>query len=157
MTQYILEISSYAGIVPGARHYKGRVKGPHPQSCHGGTQFGATKSGKMECMEGHVLPDRLEWDVEAAWTEERHERWAAKGFEGDGPQQFLSKKDVIDRAIIQFLDGAGGPDRWWEQDVPAAEEGDELWHGWIAREGLDDENTDPEDSWGMCIARKCTT
>lgn len=157
MTQYILKISSFGGLVPGAKHFRGRVEGPYPQSCHGGTRMGATKSGKTECSEGHVLPERAEWDVEAAWTEERYERYAAKRFEGDGPQAFLAQQDVIDRAIIQFLDGSGDDDRWWEGRVEPAAEGDELWYGWVNPGGAEaDDMVDPSDGWGMMIARKNT-
>jgi hypothetical protein len=153
MTQYIVKVSDYGGLVPGAKHFRGRVEGPYPQSCHGATHMGATKSGKRECDEGHVLADRVTWDVEAEWTEERHERHAAAHYEGDGPQQFLTKRDVLDRAIVQFLDGSSFPC----EEVQAAAEGDELWYGWIARAGgQDDEHVDPEDGWGMMIARKNT-
>ena len=152
MTQYILNISSYEGLVPGAVHYRGRVVGPYPTSCHGGTRGGATASGKVECFEGHVLPDQVTWDVEADWSEERHDRWAAKHFEGDGPQQFLAEKDVIDRAIVQFLDGSEFPC----EEVKAADEGDELWYGWIGEGDAAAELQDPSDGWGMRIAVKNT-
>lgn len=156
MTQYIVNVSSFEGLVPGASHYRGRVQGPSPGSCHGGTRMGGTKSGKTECFEGHVLPDRVEWDVEAAWSEERHRRWGAKHYEDAGPQQFGSTKEVLDRATEQFLDGSGGEDRWWETDVKPAEEGDELWYGWIDPSGGESGLNDPSDGWGMMIARKCT-
>lgn len=154
MTQYTLHVSSYEGIVPGAVHYRGRVKGPHPQSCHGSTHFNAPgHRGKTTCDQGHELPEQVTWDVEAAWSEERHERWAAKNFEGDGPQQFDTAKDVIDRAVIQFLDGSTAPC----EEVKPAEEGDELWYGWINPDGDDfDRYVDPEDGWGTMVARKCT-
>lgn len=155
MTQYILNISTFSGLVPGATHYRGRVKGPYPESCHGGTRMGATKSGKTECSEGHVLPDQVAWDVEADWSEERYDRWVANRFESDGPQAFYTSRDVMDRAIIQFLDGSGGDDRFWEEEVAPAQEGDELWHGWI-NPGDSDDLTDASDGWGMMIARKCT-
>lgn len=151
MTQYILRVSSFDGLVPGAVHYRGRVEGDYPKSCHGGSRHGG---GKVTCFEGHELPDRVEWDVEAEWSQERHDRWHAKHFEGDGPQQFTSKKDVIDRAMIQFLDGSDYPC----EKVDPAQEGDELWYGWISPEGGQfDDLQDPEDGWGMMIARKCTT
>jgi hypothetical protein len=147
MIQYVLHVMSYDGIVPGARHYRGRVEGPHPQSCHGGTRY---SGGKKTCSESHELPGRVEWQVEAQWTEARYERYAAGGFEGDGPSAFLSSKDVIDCAMIRFLDGAS---EWWEHKVEPAQDGDELWYGWVNPEGgqLDDP-TDPEDGWGCMIA-----
>lgn len=146
--KYVLHVMSYDGIVPGARHYKGRVEGEHPPSCHGGTMY--SDKGKT-CYEGHPLDEKTEWQVEAKWTEARYERWAARKFEGDGPAQFLSKQEVIDCAIIRFLDGAG---EWWEHKVEPAQEGDELWYGWVNPEGGQfDDLTDPEDGWGMMIAR----
>lgn len=148
--QYVLEVMSFAGVVPGARHFKGRVKGEHPPSCHGGTMY--SNLGKT-CMQGHPLAERTEWQVEAGWTEERYERWAAKHFEGDGPSQFLSKKDVIDRAMIVFLDGTD-PAHWWAQKVEPAKDGDELWYGYIHPEGFPyDESEDYSDGWGSMIAR----
>lgn len=156
MTQYVLHLMSYDGIVPGACHYRGRVEGPYPEPCcPGGTMF--SNLGHT-CMQGHVLPGRTEWNVEAAWSEQRFERFMAAGQPGDSPSQFRSKQDVIDRAIIMFLDGAGGDDRWWEQKVEPAQEGDELWYGWVNPEGGQfDDLQDPEDGWGMMIARRCTT
>lgn len=95
----------------------------------------------------------IKWDVEAAWSRARHDRWAASHFEGDGPRQFDTQEDVIDRAMIQFLDGSENPC----EPVEPAQEGDELWHGWVNPEGgMFDDLTDPGDSWGMMIARKCT-
>lgn len=151
MTQYVLHVSSYAGIVPGARHYRGRVEGPYPESCHGGMSYNAPEArGKMICDEGHEIPqDRVAWDVEAEWTEERHERWAKAHFEGQSPQQFDTKEEVIDRAVIQFLDGSSDP---CEEVTPAAE-GDELWYGYVSTTGHDD---DEGDGWGTCIATKNT-
>lgn len=152
MTQYVLHISSYGGLVPGAVHCRGRVEGPHPKPCHGNRTH--HDGYKTVCDEGHELPGQVRWDVEAAWTVERHDRWAARDFEGDGPQQFDSKRDVMDRAVIQFLDGSDFP---CEKVDPAAE-GDELWYGWISPEGGQfDDLQDPEDGWGMMIARRCTT
>ncbi len=31
---YTLEISAYVGFVPGATHFRGRVIGESPESCH---------------------------------------------------------------------------------------------------------------------------
>jgi hypothetical protein len=126
MTDYVLHISSYAGIVPGARHYRGRVEGPHPVPCHGGTVFNAPRSrGKWTCTEGHELPVREEWDVEAAWTEERFNRWDYRHFEGAGPGQFLSEQAVIDAAVRRF--SGQDPVQWWEHPgVVPGQPGDRL-------------------------------
>lgn len=60
MTQYILHVSSYAGLVPGARHLTGRVEGPHPPSCHGSTHYNAPgHRGKTTCDEGHEIPEQV--------------------------------------------------------------------------------------------------
>lgn len=154
MTQYILHVTSFSGLVPGARHFRGRVEGPHPGPCHGNrTHHNGTT---VTCDEGHVLPKQVRWDVEAAWSQERHDRWAAAHFEGDGPQQFTSKKDVIDRAMIQFLDGSDDPC----EKVEPAEEGDELWFGYVDPDGgpVDLDTIDDTDkAWGMMIARKDTS
>ena len=153
MTQYILHVSSYAGIVPWAVHFKGRVEGPRTESCHGGTIFNAPDArGQTTCEQGHVIEDKqVKWDVEADWTEARHERWAAAHYNGDGPQQFLTEREVIDRAVVQFLDGSAYPC----EEVEPAQEGDELWFGHIDPEvgevDLDAIN-DPEDAWGARIA-----
>jgi hypothetical protein len=145
MTQFILHISNYNGLVPGTWHFRGRVEGPHPQSCHGGSRYNAPEArGKTVCEEGHELPEQVKWDVEAEWTEERRDRWAAGNFEGPSPQQFDTEEAVLDRAMIQFLDGSGG----------LCEEGDELWYGWI---NPFNDLTDASDGWGMMIARKCTS
>jgi len=146
--QYVLKISSFAGIVPGARHYRGRVEGEYPESCHGGTRH---YGGKTTCFEGHELPDRVTWDVEADWSEERLERWAAARFEGPSPQQFDTKEEVIDRAVVQFLDGFTSQGTVVNDP---ARDGDELWYGYVHPEGFPyDESEDYSDGWGSCIAR----
>ena len=126
MTDYELHISSYKGVVPGAKHFRGRVTGPHPVSCHGGTVFNAPEHrGVTTCQQGHVLPERDEWDVEAAWTEERFNRWDARHFEGDGPGQFLTEARVILAARRRFL--GLDPVQWWEHPgVVAGQPGDRL-------------------------------
>lgn len=158
MTQYILTVSSYAGLVPWARHFKGRVEGPHPEPCHGNsTIFNPPEHrGKTVCAEGHELPKQVKWDVEAAWSEARHERYLAEsakalreGLPGpDGPGQFDTEKAVVDRAIVQFLDGL-------EHVNDPAVEGDELWYGYVDSGAgqAPDQWDDPEDVWGMRIAR----
>jgi hypothetical protein len=130
---YVLHISSYVGTVAGARHFRGRVEGEHPKSCHGGTVFhggAGPLHGKTTCAEGHELPERVDWEVEAAWTEERYERWAAKGFDDEGPAQFLSEQAVIDAAKRRFL----GEDssRWWEEVPVTGQPGDKLYLGYVA-------------------------
>jgi hypothetical protein len=128
VTDYELRISSYAGIVPGARHYRGRVQGPSVKSCHGSKTYNApAHRGTWTCAEGHELPERDEWDVEAAWTEERFSRWDCRHFEGDGPGQFLSEAAVIEAARRRFL--GLDPVRWWEHPgVVTGQPGDRLLH-----------------------------
>lgn len=151
--QYVLHISSYEGIVPGACHYRGRVEGEHPKSCHGGSVSRA--GGPWTCEDGHELPEQARWDVEQDWSPERHERYVAACSRAirndertpDGPAQFYSKEEVIDRAIVQFLDGLD------KVNDPAAE-GDELWYGYVHPDGIPyDEGEDYSDGWGSMIAR----
>jgi len=136
VSDWILHISSWAGTVPGAVHYRGRVEGEHPRSCHGGTVFHGggppELKGKTTCAEGHVLPEQVRWDVEAPWTEERHERWAAGGFEGAGPQQFASEQEVVTAAAGRFT-GKLPVQAWEDPAVTLGQPGDRLWAGWIAR------------------------
>lgn len=129
MTDYELTVTSYKGVVPGAVHFRGYVKGPYPRSCHGGTIFHGggppEVRGKMTCQQNHVLPERDEWDVEAPWTEERFRRWDAAHFEGAGPQQFLSEAQVILAARRRFL--GLDPVQWWEHPgVVTGKPGDRL-------------------------------
>jgi hypothetical protein len=132
--KYELHISSYAGLVAGAVHYRGRVVGEHSRSCHGGTTYNhPDHRGKTICSEGHVLPEQVEWEVEAPWTEERYERWAARRFEGDGPQQYTDEAELVQDAIGRFLGLL--PCRWWEEAVPPAEPGDELYLGYASLRG----------------------
>lgn len=128
MAAFVLHIMSYMGTVPWAKHYTGRVEGEHPESCHGGTRFNGQDGplkDKTTCFEGHELPERVEWSVEAPWTEGKYKRWAAKHFEGDGPNQYLDEADLVQDAIGRFTGTL--PCSWWEQPVPAAEPGDELY------------------------------
>lgn len=125
MTDYELRITSYAGIVPGATHFRGHVAGPHPESCHGGTHYNAPEHrGKTTCEQGHELSGRDEWDVEAAWTQERYERYERAHYEGDGPDQFGTEEGVIDAARRRFT--GEFPARWWEPDVVIGQPGDRL-------------------------------
>lgn len=149
MADYVLEISNYTGTVPWATHFMGRVKGEHPKSCHGGTSYNAPgHRGKTTCQEGHELPGRIEWDVEAAWTEERYERYAARHFEGDGPQQFKTEQEVIETATGRFLGAL--PCRWWEERVTVGQPGDKLYAGWIPVTA--DGQALVQENWGTVIA-----
>lgn len=148
MTDYVLKISSFGGMVAGARHFRGRVEGPHPQSCHGGTRFNAPEArGKTICHEGHEIPKRVTWDVDAFWTEERHERWAAGHFEGDGPGQFLTEEDLIQAAISRFR--WEREPLWFEEKYPRPEPGDRLYLRYLPEElswmDLDDGYGDADD------------
>lgn len=148
MTDHHLQISSYAGLVGGARHYRGRVRAEAPKSCHGGLIFNGEG---YRCAEGHPLPDRADWDVEDSWTEERYERWHAASFEGDGPGQFLDQKRLIEVAVGRFTDTL--PARWWEEKHEPGKPGDRL----ILGSGIydpDDEDTPSPDGvhrWGSIL------
>lgn len=81
MTDYILHVTSFRGLAPGAVHYRGQVKGPRPQSCHGGTRHGNwnlpegdPRRGKTTCEKGHLIPGRVEWDVERPMTSDMIKR-----------------------------------------------------------------------------------
>ena len=148
MTDYILHISSFEGIVSGACHYRGRVEGPHPDSCHGALHYNAPgHRGQSTCDEGHVIPEQVTWTVEAAWTEEQYERWAARHFDGPGPEQFSSEQEVIDTAVARFLGQL--PAREWENPaVTPGGPGDRLWAGWVSRP----QNQDlVEENWGTVL------
>ena len=149
MGKYALRITSYMGLVPGAKHFTGRVEGEFPQSCHGGTRLNGAAGplhGKTTCFEGHELPERVEWDVEAPWTEARYERWVAKHFEDDGPNQYTDEAELVMDAIGRFLGTL--PSRWWEQKVPAHEPGSKLYLGDPAQFAYD---VYP-DGWGHVLA-----
>jgi hypothetical protein len=142
MTDYILELSSYGGIVAGAVHWRGRVKGPLPRSCHGGTVFNAPESrGKTTCTEGHELPGRIEWEVEQAWTAEQHERYAARHFEGDSPFRFRTAMAVVETAIARFQGEL--PAREHDEKTYPGEPGDRLFLDCIP---FDESDIDAE--WG---------
>lgn len=147
MTDYVLKISSYGGIVAGATHYRGRVEGPRPESCHGGTIFqgwdGPLK-GKTTCRDGHVIPRQQEWDVEAGWTEERYKRYAAKHFEGNGSGQFLDQKVLIETAVRRFTGEL--PRNWWEGNPEVGKPGDRLFLGFVP---MDESEIDEE--WGRLV------
>lgn len=148
MTNYALRISTYAGTVPGATHYRGRVTGEHPKSCHGGQIYNGPVKGQWACDRGHALPSRAEWDVEASWTPERYERWADHDFEGPGPAQFSDEEDVLRTAAARFLGQL--PQQWFEEAVPEPGPGDKLWHGHVS---LSPEHI-ADDGWGGVLAVK---
>lgn len=142
MTDYILELSSFGGIVAGAVHWRGRVRGPHPKSCHGGTVFNAPEShGKTTCTEGHELPGRIEWEVEQAWTAEQYERYAARHFDGDSPSQFRTAMAVVETAIARFRGDL--PVREYDEKTYPGEPADRLFLDFIP---FDDSDIDEE--WG---------
>ena len=142
MTDFVLEVRSFGGIVAGARHFRGTVKGPHPQSCHGGTTFHGG-SGLTTCAEGHEIPRRTEWLVESEWPEDRYERWAASQFEGDGPGQFLDEKALAEAARRRFL---GAADRgWWDEHYEPGQPGDRLYWEVLPEQVIPDDQV--EERW----------
>lgn len=148
MADFELHIRSYRGFAPGAVHFYGRVQGEYPQSCHGGTVYHGAEGplqGKTTCSENHVLPGRVEWDVEAPWTRERYERYVAARFEGDGPNAFRAEQDVIDAAVRRFTGQV--PHQRWEEDVTAGQPGDRLYLGYRALHP-----DDVDGKWGSVIA-----
>jgi hypothetical protein len=149
MSGYFLEISSYGGLVAGARHYRGWVKGEYPKSCHGGTVF---SGGKTTCAEGHELPERADWQVEEPWTEERYERFAAAHFEGDGPGQFLDQERLLEVAIGRFTGEL--PARWWEDKPAVGKPGDKLYLGSAVYRDIDETHTPYPGGppWGSVLA-----
>jgi len=151
MTDYILKITSWNGVVPGAIHFMGRIEGPRPRSCHGGTVFRG-RTGTTTCDEGHPVAARgTEWDVLREWSPEDYERWRCKDYEGDGPSRFRSKAEVLRVAAARFTGEI--PDLPHEDvHLPeAVRPGDKLWYGWVSREA-DRDHTDAGDGWGLCIA-----
>lgn len=141
MTDYVLKVRSFAGIVSGARHYRGTVEGPYPEPCHKGTiTYHGSKGplqGKTTCAEGHVMPEKTEWEVEAAWDEARYERYANGGFEGDGPSQFTDERELVRAARARFL-GETGERQWWEPRHVPGQPGDRLFYAVLP------ENSAPE-------------
>lgn len=130
MTDYVLKISSYRGIVPGATHLRGRVEEPYPESCHGGMSYNASSArGEYSCAKGHIIPRRIEWDVEEPWTEKEIRRFSARKFEADGPGQFASRRHLINVAIGRFC-GYYLP-RWFEEKPVIGQPGDRLYYHWL--------------------------
>lgn len=147
--KYVLKITSFGGIVPGAYHFRGRVEGEFPRSCHGGTSYNAPEHrGKTTCELGHEIPKQIEWDIEASWSEERYDRWAAGHYEDDGPSQFTDKDELIKTAIARFKNEFPHP--WYEEDYPIPQKGDQLYIGWIPV-GLEGENDMIEEDWGKLL------
>ncbi len=96
---------------------------------------------RSACDQGHLLPDQVEWDVEASWTPEQRDRWAAVNYEGDGPGQFTDQGGLIRVAIQRFRGELAR--QWWEEDIPPAQPGDRLYLGFVP---IDDDDIDEE--WG---------
>lgn len=137
MTDYYLRVSSYAGYVAWAKHFRGRVIGPHlyPACGHNeGTTYNSPESrGKWTCRVCPAeQPDRLEWDVDAIWTQARYDRYQASGFELDGPSQFLSMVALINAAIARFIGDLpkdyNAKDNFWEEQARGIGEGDRLFY-----------------------------
>jgi hypothetical protein len=142
MTDYVLEVKSYAGLLSYARHFVGIVKGPHPESCHGGTRFNGSGDGKWTCSEGHPMPDREEWTVNQAWTEADYERYSDAMMDLDGPQQFTDRRTLIDMAVKRFRGAL--PVQWWEDEPIPGKPGDRLYYHWTADMVLPESFTDEE-------------
>jgi hypothetical protein len=141
VTDWVLKIRSYD--VPGSVHFYGRVEGPHPRSCHGSLTYNAPENrGEYSCAEGHVIPGQVEWDVDADWTRERFNRYAARHFEGDGPGQFSTAAAVVEMAVRRFKSEVRQA-RWLNEHVPG-EPGDRLYLDFIARKP-EEEDTE----WGQ--------
>jgi hypothetical protein len=153
MTDYELHVSSYGGLVFGAHHFYGRVNGPNPEPCHGNRlRYNAPESrGKYTCDEGHVIPARVEWDVEAGWTEDRYNRYSAKHFEGDGPNAFRDEAELLATAVKRFRGEI--PHHWWEGKPVVGRPGDRLFYGSSI---FDPEGEQPDRSplppWGSVLA-----
>jgi hypothetical protein len=139
MTDYVLHVMSYKGVVPWAVHFKGKVEGPSVPSCHGAMKFNSRGSGKWTCAEGHEIPDKAEWQVEAAWDEDRYERYAAGHFEDAGPSQFLAEEELLAAARARFLGEIPAPRGWEDKAAVAGQPGDRLFYAVLP------ENSAPED------------
>ncbi len=142
MTDYVLEITTWKGSAIGARHFRGTVKGPHPQSCHGAITFhGAT--GRTTCAEGHDIPPRAEWQGGEPWGEARYGRYAAAQFEGDGPGQFLDERALAEAARKRFPGEA--EHGWWDEDYEPGGPGDRLYWEAVPWQVLPDDQA--EEGW----------
>lgn len=154
MTDYHLKISSYAGILAWAAHYRGRVEGPHPRPCHGNST--TYSQGKNTCTECKAeLPKRVDWEVEEPWTEARYEKYAASGFEDDSPTQFTDQTVLIETAIKRFTGEL--EHQWWEDEPVRGAPGDRLilGSGLIDPEDVDEDTPGPEGTsyhWGQVLA-----
>jgi hypothetical protein len=134
VTDYVLKISSFSGIVPGAHHFRGRVEGPYPRSCHGGK---SSRGNRWYCEENHEIPDHIKWDVDALWSEADYDRYQASDFELDGPGQFTDETQLIDAAIRRF--NYEREPEWWEEKYPSPQPGDRLYLRWLPSEVLPDD------------------
>jgi hypothetical protein len=154
MTDYELHVSSYGGLVFGAHHFYGRVNGPNPEPCHGNRlRYNAPESrGKCTCDEGHVIPARVEWTVEAGWTEDRYNRYSAEHFEGDGPDAFRDEMELLATAVKRFRGEI--PHHWWEGKPTVGRPGDRLYYGHVADPGagMTQPDRSPLPPWGSVLA-----
>lgn len=131
MTDWYLRISSYAGVVPWAKHFRGRVVEEFTR-CPKGHGHTSRSHGKTTCVPcGTIIPDPREWDVEGFWSEAKYTRYANASFEGDGPAQFTDKAELIKVAVQRWTgetpDGYELYDRWWEDGPKApSQPGDRL-------------------------------
>lgn len=139
---YELHISNWRGIAIGASHFHGRVSGQHDPRGR------LLSKGCWYDEAGNTLPPYHEWTVEARWSEERYERWADAGFEGEGPTQFSSEADVIEAALFRFL--SDEPQPWFEAAVPPVMPGSRLFWG---HRPVGDEEI-PEEGYGSLLAVK---
>lgn len=139
MTDYVLHVMSFQGIVSGATHFRAKVEGPHPKSCHGG-QMLVPGNPNWLCAEGHEIPRRTEWQVEEPWGKERYERWAALEFEGAGPAQFNSEAELVAAARARFLGEAAA--QWWEEKPVPGQPGDRLFYSLLPAEMLPEEESE---------------
>lgn len=150
---YVLKISSYVGLAPGAKHFRGRVEGEHPESCHGGTRFNAPEArGKTTCFEGHEMAEKIEWDVQDFWTEGHYDRWRASHYELDGPSQFLDEDKLIEVAVTRFT-GDHEPLDQDDERYPRPQPGDRLFLGTVPDEEWRTKHPeDYDDHWGRLLA-----
>lgn len=138
MTDWYLEVKTFAGVLSYAKHFRGTVKEDFNfYSCHGGRSYNAPESrGKWTCDKGHELPRERTWDVDDFWTKDHYRRYQASNFEIEGPGQFLDEAKLLKVAVARFLGDMPDPevygnmgDRWWEEAGYPGEPGDRLIYG----------------------------
>lgn len=140
---YELRVTSFRGIVAWAVHFRGRV-----HSVSG-------RPGERSCDRGYKLPERVEWDVDAVWTESQYEKYRASMFETDGPGQFRDELELVKTAVRRFLGDLPDGDRWWETEGVPGRQGDRLFYGYASPEssGVVPWTSDNElPAWGALIA-----